>query len=82
MTNRDPQDPKTTGDAVSTWLATEDGDHGADAELARVLLEQGVISPADTIESIDTPEEEHRALVILTDKTEITVDEWGQVTVE
>lgn len=47
-TNRDPQDPSAAGAAVQAWLDAPES-YEADDALLTILLDQGVISPADDI---------------------------------
>lgn len=59
MTDRDPADTTTTAMAVNAWLralrtigATSASRDEADVALEQVLLTQGVLSPADVVETI------------------------------
>ena len=61
---RTSRDPDALGAAVSTWAATEDGDHEADAAFEAVLLEQGVINPDEVVETLDDAEHTRPAVFV------------------
>ena len=57
-TNRDAANPANLAKAVSVWMGTEPGDDEADIILETTLLCEGVMNPADVIESIESDDPE------------------------
>lgn len=82
-TDRDPIDPSTLGNAVSTWLTSEPGDQAADQALIAVMLAQGVLTPEEASQALASDEYTGypRAVVEIHDGvTLVIVDENGSVT--
>lgn len=82
-TDRDPIDPSTLGEAVSTWMMSEPGDEEASQALIAVMLEQGVLTPEEASQALVLEDCEYpQATVEIHDGvTLMTIDEYGVVLV-